>query len=50
MSKGKQSAVCLQTAVLVKDVASVVYVNVLFCTGMNQGGSEGQAAGTGAYG
>jgi len=35
MSKGKQSAVCLQTAVLVEEVASVVHVNVLFCTGMS---------------
>lgn len=50
MSKGKQSAVCLQTAVLAREVASVAYVNVLFCTGMDQGGSEGQAAGTVAYG
>lgn len=35
MSKGKQSAAGLQTAVLQWEVASVVYVDALFCTGMN---------------
>lgn len=31
-------------------MASAIHVNVLFCTGMNWGVSEGQAAGTIANG
>lgn len=47
MSKGKQSAVCLQTAVLVEEAVSSLCEGL--CTEMNQRGSEGQDAGTVAY-